>query len=132
MQAHEFGVIASNSIDGAPESAVVGFSETDDLEIIIGSFSDTRKNKNIARDPKVSFVIGWDNAKKMTIQIEGIATLLEGEERRTLAEKHCQKNKGSAKFIDIPKQQYFKIVLKWIRYSDFSVNPQEVWEENME
>ncbi len=125
----EFGVIATNSTNGAPESAVVGFSETDELEIVVGSFSNTRKNTNITRDPRVSFVIGWDNAGKITVQIEGAAVFLEGEERSVLSKKHCRKNAGSAKYQNDQRQQYFKIIPRWIRYSDFSVQPQEVWEE---
>lgn len=129
IKTHSFGVIATNSANGlAPESAVVAFSETELLEIIFGSFSSTRKNQNIRLNPSVSFVIGWDNTDKTTIQIEGKAVLLEGAERETLEQAHCKKNPESTKYLSDPRQEYFKIIPHFLRYSNFSVDPQEVWE----
>ena len=129
LQTCHFGVIATNSQNGlAPESAVVAFSYTENLEIIFGSFITTRKNINIQNNPKVSFVIGWDNTNKTTIQVEGNAILLESEERIKVQEEHCRRNSESKKYINDPRQQYFKVVPYWIRYSNFSTNPQEVWE----
>ena len=54
-----------------------------------------------------------------------------GEERNRLEDGHCKKNKGSEKYRNEPRQEYFKAMLHWVRYSDFSVNPQEVWEVNL-
>jgi general stress protein 26 len=48
LKNNQFGIIATNSADSAPESAVVAVSETPNLEIVFGSFNNTRKNKNIA------------------------------------------------------------------------------------
>ena len=123
---NEFGVLATNSESGSPESAVMAFSETDDLCIVFGSFKDTRKNKNIAKDPHVSVVIGYENST--SVQFEGVATAVEGGEREILEEAHCQKNDGSQMFRNDLRQEYFKVVPTWIRYSNFSVDPQEVWE----
>lgn len=129
IKIQEFGVIATNSLENlAPESAIVAFSETEDLEIVIGSFIECRKNKNILRNQNVSFVIGWDNISKTTIQIERFAVLLEGKEKDKLSQKHIQKNKDSSEYLNDPRQQYFKIIPRWIRYSNFSVHPQEIWE----
>ncbi len=129
ISTNEFGVVSTISLDGlAPESAVVAISETDSFELVFGSFFDSRKNQNIAKNPSVSVVIGWDNTNKTTIQFEGTALLAEGEERKFLAERHVAKNPDSKEFSDDPRQQYFRIVPKWVRYSNFSVDPQEVWE----
>ncbi len=126
---NEFGVVSTvGSETLSPESAVVAMSETDNFELVFGSFIDSRKNKNIAKNPNVSVVIGWDNTNKITIQLEGIAFLVEGEERELLIGRHIIKNPGSRAFLDDSRQQYFKITPKWIRYSNFSVAPQEVWE----
>jgi general stress protein 26 len=125
LQRSQFGVVATNS-GTTPKSAVVAVSETQDLEIIFGSFKETRKNRNLERDPRISLVIGWESA--MTLQIEGEARRLEGDERITAEDIHCRKNALSKKYKDDPRQEYFKVRPKWIRYSNFSVNPQEVWE----
>lgn len=124
-----FAVIATNSQNNsAPESAVVAFSYTENLEIFFGSFVSTRKNKNIQVNSHISLVIGWDNTNKTTIQIEGKVTLLEGEEKVKAEKEHCKRNPNSEKYINDPRQQYFKVIPYWIRYSNFSVHPQEVWE----
>ncbi|PIR03581.1 MAG: hypothetical protein COV59_05325 [Candidatus Magasanikbacteria bacterium CG11_big_fil_rev_8_21_14_0_20_39_34] len=124
-----FGVVCTNSQDGlSPESAVVAVSYTGNLEIVFGSFDVSRKNKNIQANQYVSLVIGWDNTNKTTVQIEGKAVLLDGEERKNCERRHCQRNPESEKFLSDPRQQYFKVIPHWIRYSNFSVNPQEVWE----
>lgn len=130
LRQNEFGVIATNGTQ-APESAVVAVSETEDLEIIFGSFDHNRKNKNIKNNPNISIVIGWDKIIKKTLQIEGIAILTEGEEREMAENIHCAKNKGSNVYRGNSKQEYFKVKPVWIRYSDFSVNPKEVWEVNV-
>jgi general stress protein 26 len=128
LQRSQFGVISTNTGGKSPESAVVAISETEDLDIIFGSFNTARKNKNIRENSFVSVVVGWDMEHKKTVQIEGEAFITTGEEREMLENIHCAKNKGSSKYRGDSKQEYFRIKPFWIRYSDFSVHPQEVWE----
>ncbi len=128
LKGSQLAVIATHAGTGAPESAVITISETEDCGIIFGSFSTTRKNQNIKKNPQVSLVIGWDIAERKTIQIEGEAVLLEGQEREEAEAIHCAKNKGHIKYQGNPLQEYFKIVPSWIRYSHLSVEPSEVWE----
>lgn len=128
LNENEFGVISTNSFNGAPESAVVAVSTTDDLQLIFGTFDSSRKFNNILKDNKVSIVIGWDNVKKQTMQIEGIAMLVPDSERKHVEDIHCKKNPVSEKFRNNLHQKYFTIKPYWIRYSDFSINPQEIWE----
>ena len=126
---NQFCVVATNSSANAPESAVVAFSSTPEFEIVFGSFKDTRKNQNLSKDARVSIVIGWDNST--TLQIEGEAIRLMGEERARLEDAHCIKNELSNKYRNDARQEYFKVVPWWIRYSNFSVDPQEIWEVPM-
>jgi general stress protein 26 len=128
--ANEFAVVSTYPVctERAPESAVVALSYTEELCVFFGSFSTSRKNSNIRRDARVSVVVGWDNVKKQTVQIEGLAVVLQDEERRVAEERHCRKNADSCRFMGNLKQEYFKVSPAWIRYSDFSQDPQEVWE----
>lgn len=131
LKKNEFGVVATlpNEIGKAPQSAVVAISETPDLHIIFGSFNSSRKNNNIKYNPHISVVVGWDNKDKKTLQIEGKAQLvLDNKEQELLEEMHCVKNPSSERFRNDPRQEYFRMVPYWIRYSDFSKDPQEVWE----
>ena len=111
-----------------PESAVVSISETDNLDIVFGSFKAERKNHNILANPQVSFVVGWDYEEKITVQVEARVQLLVGKEREALSDEHCKKHPGSLKYKDDPRQEYFKIVPHWIRYSNFACDPQKIWE----
>src|SRR3982750_3421694 len=56
-----------------PESALIAFTQTDELEIIFETFLDTRKWRNLQQNPHVSLVIGWDTKRYLTVQYEGVA-----------------------------------------------------------
>ena len=127
LSGNDFGVIATNSDGGAPESAVVSISKTPEGGIVFCSSDTLRKNHNIARDPRVSFVTGWDAVVRKTVQIEGAARLLEGADRDAVESAHCAIHKGFEKHKGNPHQQYFMIEATWIRYSDLSSTP-ESWE----
>lgn len=62
------------------------------------------------------------------MQIEGIAELATSEKRTEIENIHCAKNPSSEKFRNNLNQQYFLITPTWIRYSNLSTNPQEIWE----
>src|SRR6266446_2505475 len=75
---HSLAVISTFAFGSEfPESAVIEFAD-DGLELIFDTHSTSRKYENIQMSPKVSFVIGWDEAK--TVQYEGEAQLLTGNE----------------------------------------------------
>lgn len=130
LNENDFGVISTNSDGGAPESAVISISKTPEGNIVFCSSDTLRKNHNIARDSRVSFVTGWDGVVRQTVQIEGVVRLLEGTERDALESAHCAIHKGFEKHKDNPHQQYFMIEAKWIRYSDLSSTP-ESWEVSL-
>ncbi len=128
----DLGVIATNSLNhGSPEAACVAVTINGNLDIIFGTSADSRKSKNIALDPNIAFVIGGDETRKTTIQMEGRALLLENAERKAAEEMHCTRHPNSAKYRNDPKQQYFKMTLQWIRYHNSSVSPTEEWETEL-
>jgi NTP pyrophosphatase (non-canonical NTP hydrolase) len=49
--------ISSLGEDGKPQSAFVGFSEDKDFNLVIGTYRDSRKYKNISERPAVSIVV---------------------------------------------------------------------------
>lgn len=109
--------VISTSQKDAPEAAVIGFAENENLELFFGTFNTTRKYANIKSNPRVAFVIGWSLDEVITVQYEGIATELEGEAAELAKQKVVTKNPGSSRFANDPKQRYFKVEPKWIRYS---------------
>jgi pyridoxine/pyridoxamine 5'-phosphate oxidase len=119
-------VVSTVNSRGMPESAVVGFGETDDFELIFGTYNTSRKYKNIQANPRVSFVIGWVNGK--TVQYEGVARELEGEEAYKYVELYFRKNPNSLKYKDHPEERYFLVAPKWLRYTDLKQEPWDVVE----
>lgn len=121
---HTLAVIATQGKD-CPESAVIEFGDNG-LELIFDAYRDSRKCQNIARNPKVSFVIGWDNDQ--TVQYEGWALLLEGEELEQYKQFYFAKLPDAQKWQSEPEIVYYKVSPSWIRYTDLNVHPWSIKE----
>jgi len=120
------GVIATvDSAGTKPEAALVAFSETDQLELIFGTFNDTRKFANLQANPRVAFVISSD---RVTVQYEGVASLAEGEQTEEYRNIHLTKNPRAQKLSHHIQQQFFKVTPTWIRYTNVSAKPPEIFE----
>lgn len=129
IKKHIIAVISTIDLRGKPEAAVIEFSEKDNLEVIFDTFLTYRKYKNIKANPNVALVIGWD--QDITVQYEGEAIELEEPELAECRAVHLTKLPKAAKFVNLEQTRYFKVIPKWIRYSDLSVNPWEVFEINL-
>ena len=126
LHTHTLGVVSTMSPEGKPQSAVVEFGETPHLEIIFDTFDTYRKYHNLKQNPAVSFVIGWNNEK--TLQYEGTARELSGNEATTYQEIYFAKNPKARKFAENAIVRYFLVTPAWIRYADLLVNPWQVEE----
>jgi len=128
IKGKEVGVISTlDSKDKIPESAAVVFSETKNLEIIFGTSNTSRKYMNLKENSHVSFVIGAENGEK-SIQYEGIAREVRGDEEEVCRKVHLKKNPASKKYAYMDEQVYFIIEPKWIRFMDYSLDPIEMFE----
>ena len=125
IKKHKLAVLATVG-ETAPESSVLEFGETDDLKIILDLFTSSRKYKNMKVNPNVSLVIGWD--ENITIQYEGIADELSGEEKNKYQNEYWKKNPEAKRWADQKGIAYFKVTPKWIRYSDLNSHPWEIFE----
>jgi uncharacterized protein YhbP (UPF0306 family) len=120
------GVVSTVDVaNNKPESAMVAFSETDELEIIFGTFDDTRKYGNLQKNPSVAFVI---SAVPITVQYEGVVQEMQGDDLKKYRQIHIAKNPSSAKYVDHDQQKFFKITPTWIRYTNFGAKPHEIFE----
>ena len=88
IKSNDLAVVATTSSQGSPQAAVVEYGELDDFTIIIDTLTSSRKYKNLRENNKTAIVIGRDN--DITVQIDAVATELNGEE------------------LDVAKQAYFK------------------------
>lgn len=127
IKGHDLAVLSTVTHDFLPQSAVVGFSERPNLELVFGTSSKSRKYQNLLKNPRVSMVIGWDKGK--TVQYEGEAVELKGEtERQEAINIHLSKIPSAAKYLSDSEEAIFKVVPKWVKYSDLSVDPWDVIE----
>ena len=128
IQQNRLAVVSTiDSIESKPEAALVAYSETENLELIFATFSDARKYENLQKNQKVALVIGgWD--EDITVQYEGVAIELEGADVEEYRKIHLAKNPESEGYAYDEKQRYFKITPTWIRYSDLTKEPPEIFE----
>jgi pyridoxine/pyridoxamine 5'-phosphate oxidase len=118
MRRRPYAVQASVAASGQPQAAVVGVAVSDDAELIFDTLGDTRKCANLRRDPRIAFVIGWDDER--TVQYEGVADEPRGPELDRCKQLYF------ARFPDGPARErwpgitYFRVRPTWIRFSDFS------------
>ncbi|MEO6761422.1 MAG: pyridoxamine 5'-phosphate oxidase family protein [Candidatus Saccharimonadales bacterium] len=126
MDARHNMVLSTVDGEGRSESAVVGFGATNKLQLVFGTAGSTRKAQNIATNKDVSVVIGWDN--QGTIQYEGTARLLGGNDVDVYAEFYFLKNEGARAYKDAPNESYFLIEPRWLRFTDTTRHPWEISE----
>lgn len=126
IEARLLMTISTVNSAGTPESAVVGFGQTDNFELIFGTSRLSRKTKNILQNDNVSAVIGWDD--KGTVQFEGKARMLAYDEITKYVEPYFQKSPKARKYKDDPDECYFLISPKWIRFTELSTFPWPITE----
>ncbi len=126
IKSNEHAVI-STCRDNKPEAALIGFGETDDFELIFGTHSSSRKYQNLKENIMVAFVIGWKE-DSITVQYEGRAVEIFGEELERYVNKYHQKVPSAVVHKNHPDQTYFKVQPTWMRYSDLSGKEERVFE----
>jgi PPOX class probable F420-dependent enzyme len=72
------GVLATNRINGPPQSSAVWYLY-EDGKIYIASLADTAKYHNIKRDPRVSICVDGGHSDARAVTIYGTAELVEDE-----------------------------------------------------
>jgi len=120
------GVLSSLGLMGAPQSALVGIAVTPELEIIFDTVEKSRKFANIARDPRVAFVICWQG--EITVQYEGVAWRISSTALSPYHEIYYRKFTDGPSRLKWEGITYYVVTPKWIRYSDYHQTPPEIVE----
>ncbi len=124
---HVLAVLATIDAEAnRPEAAVVGFIQGEPLEIIFDTYSMTRKYKNLQRNNNVALVVGWN--EHITVQYEGIAEELKGEKLEHYRQIYPLKFRATEKSEHEHVLRYFSVAPTWIRYSDVSKKPWNIFE----
>jgi general stress protein 26 len=113
-----YGVVATSGADGAAQSALVGIAVSPELEIYFDTTGDTRKARNLRRDPRLSIVIGWDN--EQSVQYEGIADEPKDVELAALKAIYFAAWPDGPGRESWPGITWFRVRPRWIRFSDFN------------
>ncbi|MCH7641273.1 pyridoxamine 5'-phosphate oxidase family protein [Patescibacteria group bacterium] len=113
------GVISTVTLDGKPEAAVMVISQTDNFELIFQTPNDSRKYQNLKKNPNVAVAFGFDLEEFITVQFEGIAREVKGDEIDECRKIHVAKNPKSADYAYLPENKYFKVNPRWMTYLDF-------------
>ena len=119
IKTKQHAVISTVASDGCPEAALIGFGETDEYELIFGTYTTSRKYTNLKHNKTVAFVIGWDE-DAITVQYEGIASELDHSEWEQYLSLYHKKVPSAVVFKTHPDQSYWKVTPRFIRYSDLS------------
>jgi len=125
LQKHRLGVQSTVSPSGDPQAAVVGIAITPELEIVFDTVDTTRKCRNLRANPRIAFVIGWDQG--ITVQLEGIADEPTGTERDRILDAYFAAYPDGRDRLAWQGITHFRVRPTWARYSDFN-NPEEIVE----
>lgn len=129
LRSRRYAVESSLHPNGAPQSAIVGIAVSDDFEIVFDTLSTSRKGQNLRRRPDIAFVIGsLEGADERTVQLEGSADEFEGAERTRLTELYFTVFPDGRERQQWPGLTYIRATPRWLRYSDYNVNPPVILE----
>jgi general stress protein 26 len=127
MNRERLATLATVDAQGRPEAALMGFAATSELEIVFDTVKTSRKYPNLKTNARVAWVIGCTT--EVTVQYEGIAEELDGEELARYKETYF------AAFPDGPAREswpgitYFVVRPTWVRYCDYNPGKQRIEEK---
>ena len=93
----------------------MGFAATRELEIIFDTVKTSRKYPNLKKNPRVEWVIGCTT--EVTVQHEGSAQELEGEELAKYQQIYFAKLTDGPERLTWPGITYFVVRPKWSDYN---------------
>ncbi len=125
LNSQNHAVISTVSSEGKPQAALVGFGQTQDLELIFGTDMTTRKAQNLSKNKIVALVI---NGPDSCVQYEGRARQVEKDELEKYFDLFFKKIPGLEKYSQLKNQIYFVVTPSWIRYIDHTTSPGTVSE----
>jgi nitroimidazol reductase NimA-like FMN-containing flavoprotein (pyridoxamine 5'-phosphate oxidase superfamily) len=126
LKKHTAGVLASVSRDYKPHASVVYYVADDNFNIYFFTKRNSRKFDAISAHPQVAFTIGRLDVPQ-TLQIEGVASELRGEEDKAahIADLMKKLAETNQLYVPIAKMESEVVLMwlepKWIRWGDFSV-----------
>lgn len=122
LQSQKMGHIATLDEKGHPQVAIVAFSQTPDLDFIIGTSQTSRKALNIGHDERCAFEV-TDTLQRYTVQVEATGRVLSADEFEAAQQAHFEKLPESLPFKDLPDQCYIRLSPIHLRFTDCATHP---------
>jgi|SRR5579871_2886067 len=118
INTQRYGVIATNSPSGAPQSAVVGLAASMALELVFDTLETTRKIVNLKANPYISAVIGFSDDG--TLQYEGLADQPSGEDLARIQQLYFGVFPDGPARLKWPGIRYVRIRPSWLRFTSYT------------
>jgi Pyridoxamine 5'-phosphate oxidase len=129
MRSRRYAVQCSVGPGGAPQSAIVGVAVSDDFDVVFDALGTSRKAQNLRSRPEIALVFGsLEGSDERTVQFEGIADEPTGADRDRLVDLYLTVFPDGRERQSWPHLTYLRARPRWLRYSDFNVNPPEIVE----
>jgi pyridoxine/pyridoxamine 5'-phosphate oxidase len=129
MRQERYAVQASVSATGTPQAALVGVIVTDDFEVFFDAHDSSRKTVNLRQNATAALVLGpVESDIERTVQLEGTADEPKGAELERFLELYFARFPQGRERRHWPRMTYWRVTPTWLRYSDYSVEPQDIRE----
>lgn len=114
----------------SPESALIAFTEDNDLCLYFQTGRHTRKAENLKVNPHVALVFGLTLNDMVTVQYEGIAQQLTSPEDLEFCRQQfiAKDSPTTEEYFNHPTAIFFKVTPTWIGCSDYTGSKPEVIE----
>ena len=126
MDGEKLAVLSTARKDGRPEAALMGFAVTPELEIVFDTVRNSRKYPILKENPRVAWVVGCTT--EITVQYEGEASELEGEELARYKKVYFEKFPDGPERESWPGITYFVVRPNWVRYCDYNPGTRRIEE----
>lgn len=131
LRSYRWAVEATASVQNSPQAAIIGFAITDQLELLFDTLASSRKAANLRANPRIALVIGgWNDSEPKTLQYEGVADFPVGPELESLKDVYFAAFPDGPSRLAWPGITYVRIKPRWLRFSDFTVDPPSIFEQN--
>jgi PPOX class probable F420-dependent enzyme len=114
VRSARLGVVATANTEGQPQAALVELAVTGVGEVVFDTKADARKVANIARNPRIALVIGWDDG--VSVQVEGYAEVLSGADRQEYGRVYLEQFPESRVLLD--EFAVVRVEPRWLRLYD--------------
>lgn len=131
LRAYRWVIEATSSLAHAPQAAIIGIAVTKQLELVFDTLASSRKAANLRANPRIALVIGgWNEGDPRTVQYEGLADFPQGAELEQLKQVYFAAFPDGPTRLSWPGITYVRVKPRWVRYSDFTVEPPAISEHS--